>query len=119
VRRVWVLGLLSLASLVAGKPSLCLAQVGQPAAALPPADVEQLDSTGAAHLENAKRFLAEGQWEQAVESIRRVQENNADQLVKVGVDNWPAGFERYVPAQEYCQWRLAALATEAPPALAH
>ena len=119
MKRVWVLCLFGLAGLVAGKPSPGLAQVGQPAAALPPADVEQLDSTSAAHLENAKRFLAEGQWEQAVESIRRVQETDADQLVKVSDSRWPAGFERYVPAQEYCQWRLAALATEAPPALAH
>ena len=86
---------------------------------LPPADVEQLDAASAAHLENAKRFLAERQWSEAVESIRRVQETEPSRLVKVEMAQPIAGFERYVTAAEYCQWRLAALAAEAPEALAH
>ena len=95
------------------------AQVFERASSLPPADVEQLDSTAAAHLESARRFLAESQWDEAVESIRRVQEADAARLVKVDLALPVAGFERYVPAGEYCQWRLAALAKEAPPALTH
>jgi outer membrane protein assembly factor BamB len=87
--------------------------------ALPPADVEQLDASSAAHLENAKRFLAERQWSEAVESLRRVQETEPTRLVKVETTQAIAGFERYVTAAEYCQWRLAALAAEAPEALPH
>lgn len=86
---------------------------------LPPADVEELDSASAAHLENAKRFLAENQWAEAVEAIRRVQEAEPTRLVEVDLARPIAGFERYVAAAEYCQWRLAALAAESPEALAH
>ena len=95
------------------------AQVFERASSLPPADVEELDSTAAAHLDKARRFVAESQWDEAVESIRRVQEADAARLVKVDLARPAAGFERYVPAGEYCQWRLAALAKEAPPALTH
>jgi outer membrane protein assembly factor BamB len=95
------------------------AQVFDRSAPLPPADVELLDAASASHLENAKRFLAERQWSEGVEAIRRVQEVEPARLVKVD-SNWAAaGFERYITAGEYCQWRLASLAAEAPEALAH
>ena len=95
------------------------AQIFERPTALPPAELELLDAASAAHLESAKRFLAESQWDEAVESIRRVMEADAGKLVKVDLALPVAGFERYVPASEYCQWRLAALAGEAPPALEH
>jgi outer membrane protein assembly factor BamB len=95
------------------------AQFAERASALPPADIDLVDSASAAHLESARRFLAEEQWEEAVESIRRVQEADSSRLVKVEMARPIAGFERFVPAGEYCQWRLAALAKEAPLALAH
>ncbi|MDX1945128.1 MAG: PQQ-binding-like beta-propeller repeat protein [Pirellulaceae bacterium] len=95
------------------------AQIFERPTALPPADLELLDAASAAHLESAKRFLAESQWDEGVESIRRVMEADAGKLVRVEMSLPVAGFERYVPASEYCQWRLAALADEAPPALAH
>ena len=86
---------------------------------LPPAEVDGIDSASATHLENAKRFLAEKQWAEAVEAIRRVQESDANRLVRVDLSQPLEGFERYVTAAEYCQWRLAALAAESPEALAH
>jgi outer membrane protein assembly factor BamB len=95
------------------------AQIFERSAALPPADLVELDSSGAAHLERAKRFLAESQWEEAVEAIRRVQEGSGESLIQVDLAEPIAGFERFVPAATYCQWRLAALAKEAPPALEH
>jgi len=95
------------------------AQVFEPAVSLSPADIEQLDAGSAAYLENAKRFLAERQWGDAVEAIRRVQETEPSRLVKVELTQAVAGFERYVTAGEYCQWRLASLAVDAPEALAH
>jgi len=105
--------------IVAAAAVPALGQVVERTSALPPAEVEQLDSASAAHLESAKRFLAEQQWEEAVESIRRVQEADSAKLVRVEMARKAAGFERWVPAPEYCQWRLAALGKEAPPALAH
>jgi hypothetical protein len=95
------------------------AQVFERSITLPPSDIDQLDASSAAQLENAKRFLAERQWDEAVEAIRRVQEAEPTRLVNFGLSPQVAGFERYVSAGEYCQWRLAALATEAPEALAH
>ena len=95
------------------------AQIFERSAALPPADLEELDSSGAAHLERARRFLAESQWEEAVEAIRRVQEGSGENLIQVDSAQPIADFERFVPAATYCQWRLAALANDAPPALEH
>src|SRR5258705_8529012 len=108
IRRV-TLGLL-----VALFVSTASAQVFDRPVSLPPADVEQLDAGSAAHLENAKRFLAERQWSEAVEAIRRVQETEPSRLIKVDLAQPVVGFERYVTAGEYGQWRLAALAAEAP-----
>ena len=107
-----------LLTLVLAAPQ-ALAQFAARPSAFPPADIELLDSAGAAHLEGAKKFLAEQQWEEAVESIRRVQEADAARLVKAELARPVPGFERFVPAGEYCQWRLAALAKDATPALVH
>ncbi|MEX2026653.1 MAG: hypothetical protein WEH44_05120, partial [Pirellulaceae bacterium] len=38
---------------------------------LPAAEIDPLDATTATHLENARRFLAEKQWDEAVDAIRR------------------------------------------------
>ena len=94
-------------------------QVFERSSQLPPAEVEQLDASSAAHLENAKRFLGQQQWGEAVESIRRVQEAEPSRLVKVELTQPIPGFELYIRASEYCQRRLASLADEAPEALAH
>jgi outer membrane protein assembly factor BamB len=94
-------------------------QVFQRSLALPPADVEELEATSLAHLESAKRFFAEKQWDEGVVSIRRVQESDPSRLVAVPLSLPVAGFERFIPADDYCQARLAQLASEAPEALAH
>jgi outer membrane protein assembly factor BamB len=70
-------------------------------------------------LETADRFLAEKQWPEVVEAIRRLEQVDASRLIKVELAFTVPGFERYVPARDYCQWRLARLAYEAPEALAH
>ena len=105
--------------LVAAFTAAAHGQVFDRSVVLPPAEVERLDATSSAHLENAKRFLAERQWAEAVEAIRRVQEAEPSRLVQVEMSRAATGFERYVTAGEYCQWRLAALANEAPEALEH
>lgn len=106
--------------MAAGVLSPVLGQVFERPSMLSPADVDLLDSAAATHLESAKKFLAEKQWEEAVDAIRRVMEADAGRLVKVPEQRrLPEGFERLIPAREYCQWRLAGLAQEAPEALAH
>ena len=94
-------------------------QVFQRPSLLSPAEVDLLDSAAATHLESAKRFLAEKQWDEAVDAIRRVMEADAGRLVAVPEKRpLPEGFERLIPAREFCQWRLSELAKDAPEALA-
>lgn len=80
------------------------------------AELQLLDAAGAAHLENARQLLAQKEYDEAVEAIRRVLENDGGRLIpvkaKVNLPTW------HVPVREYCHWRLAALAFEAPEALA-
>ena len=114
--RLLAAGLCALAWIFASGPA---AAQFERAIVLPPAEVDGLDAASATHLENAKRFLAEKQWAEAVEAIRRVQEGDSTRLVRVDLARALEGFERYITAAEFCQWRLAALADEAPEALAH
>lgn len=84
---------------------------------LPAPQLEELAVASQRQLENADRLLASGQWAEGVEAIRRVQEGADRGLVKVGSN--ATGFERYITAGEFCQWRLLQLAEQAPAALAH
>ncbi|WP_254507260.1 outer membrane protein assembly factor BamB family protein [Anatilimnocola floriformis] len=86
------------------------------------AELQLIDAAGSAHLENARQLLAQKQYDEAVEAIRRVLENDGGRLIKVQRDpraGQPANQPIWhVPVREYCHWRLAALASEAPEALA-
>ena len=110
---------ISLLTLLITVPVTATAQVFERSSALSPAEIDVLDSANAAHLENAKQFLGQSQWGEAVEAIRRVMETDGNRLMRVELARPVAEFERYVPAREACQWRLAALASEAPEALEH
>ena len=97
--------------------SLCSgagAQVFERGTDLPPAEVERIDPAAATHLENAERFLAEKQWDEAIEAIRRVMESDTGQFVPT---EQRAGYTRWIPVREYCQQKLASLAATAPEAL--
>jgi hypothetical protein len=111
------LGMLCGTLLLAGRAA---GQIFDRSQTLPAAEVEPIDATTATHLENARRFLAEKQWEEAVDAIRRGMDGEAGRYVPVAeLGPVPEGFQRLIPVREFCQWRLAALATEAPEALAH
>ncbi len=90
-------------------------QIFERSSPLPPADVERMDPAAATHLENADRFLAEKQWDEAIEAIRRVMENDTGQFVPT---ERRGGFTRWIPVREFCQQKLATLAETAPEALA-
>ena len=89
------------------------------------AELLLIDAAGSAHLENARQLLAQKQYDEAVEAIRRVLENDGGRLMRVQREaraghppnqvNLPIW---HVTVREYCHWRLAALANEAPEALA-
>ncbi len=72
-----------------------------------------------AHLERFREFLADEQWEEAVDTLRSVMERSADKLIRIdlSVDPRDKQFERYVSIRSYCQIELANLATVAPKAM--
>jgi hypothetical protein len=111
-----------LALLLLGFPASLRAQGFSGGTPLPPAELQLLDSAGAAHLENARQLLAQQKWDEAVEAIRRVLENDSGRLIHIDTRTDTAAgkdssFRWHIPVREYCHWRLAALAWEAPPAL--
>ena len=68
-------------------------------------DSVQLDEAEAAtktHIERVKAFLANQQWDEAVETLRQVAENHAGKVVAVTP-------RRYISVREFCHMQIAAL----------
>ena len=76
-------------------------------ARLPPAisqaiRVDEVDPPTRAILERAKANAAVRQWDEAVETLRQVMEQQGGKLIRLDEN-------RFVPVREYCQMRLAEL----------
>lgn len=71
------------------------------------------------HLEHARQLLAQRQWIDAVEALQRAAQGDPQRLVVTEMAGRVEGFQRLVPLAMHVQERLAALAWEAPEALAH
>ena len=88
-------------------------------AAASPVKLDEADHTARSHLERIQRYLADGQWDEAIEALRGLMDASGEQLLALSPE--PAdrrdGFIRFVPLRRYGQWRLAALAEAAPQAL--
>jgi len=69
-------------------------------------EVEGLSATAAADLQRARICLAEGQWDEGIEILRRLSDQGAESLA-------PIGPRRFVSLREFCQVQLAALPAEA------
>jgi outer membrane protein assembly factor BamB len=69
--------------------------------------LDEVDSTVRAHLERVKAYVADGQWDEAVETLRQVMESHAGKVINL------AG-RRYINLADYCHLQIAALP---PPAL--
>ena len=69
-------------------------------------EVEGLSAAAATDLQRARACLAERQWDEAVEILRRLSDQGAETLV-------PIGPRRFVSLREFCQVQLAALPAEA------
>lgn len=80
---------------------------GQPVAGdlSPTLRVDEVDSSVRAILERVKAHAALAQWDEAVETLRKVMEQQGDKLIRLDDS-------RFIPVREYCQMRLA----ELPPA---
>jgi outer membrane protein assembly factor BamB len=68
--------------------------------------LDRADTTVMADLERVKAHLDARQWDEAVETLRRVLENSEQKLV--GVTPW-----RYVSLRDYCHLQVAGLPAEA------
>jgi len=70
--------------------------------------LDEVDSAARAHLERVKAFVADQQWDEAVETLRQVMENYGNKVIAM-TDS------RYVNVWDYCHLQISALP---PPALA-
>jgi outer membrane protein assembly factor BamB len=64
--------------------------------------LDQADSASRTHLERVTAFLADEQWDEAIETLRQVMENQSSKVVEISPG-------RYINMRNYCQMRLAAL----------
>jgi len=81
--------------------------------------VPEIDNSARSHLERADVFLANEQYAEAVETMRRVMDTGADSLIAADQSGREArsGFVRYITLRRYCQEWLADLGRVAPAAL--
>ena len=81
--------------------------------------VDEVASTARAHLERVQAFLADEQWDEAIETIRHVMEDHGGKVIRLdqGRDRRDGKYQRYITVRNYCHLRLAALADAYPDAL--
>ena len=107
------------AILVLAAPSVAQPLVrGQPAQVSLAVELGEVDNAARAHLERVDRFLEAGEWDEAVETLRRLMDTDGEKMIPV--DDGPArarGFVRFVPLRDYCQLKLGGLRASAPGAL--
>ena len=88
-------------------PSRVWAQFGVPPAELSSAvSMDEADSAVRAHLERARAYVADRQYDEAVETLRQVMESHGAKMV-------PLAPGRYVNLADYCHVQISALPPEA------
>jgi outer membrane protein assembly factor BamB len=68
--------------------------------------LDEATSSVRTHLERVKAFLSDGQWDEAVEALRRVMETDGAKMIAITPS-------RYVNLKDYCHVQIAALPDEA------
>lgn len=85
------------------------------------ADAVNLDAatnTTQAHLQRIPEFLKNEKWDDAVDTLRRVMENEGERLIAVrDLDQREDGFQHFITLQQYSHWQLAQWKNSAPEAL--
>lgn len=81
--------------------------------------VDSIDGETRTHLERVRAFLKDSQWDEAIETLRQLMEDEGDKLVAIseltGIESH--GYHRYVSLREFGHSWLAAMATTHPQAL--
>jgi hypothetical protein len=100
-------GLWTLGIVIGQSARLAQAQLAPAASELSgPVTVDEVDSSVRAHLERVRAYVADRQWDEAVETLRQLMENSGGKLV-------PLARDRYVSLAEYCHMQIASLPDEA------
>lgn len=68
--------------------------------------LNEVGAEAEAHLQRVQAFRANEQWDEVIETLRRVMENHGERVIAVSP-------RRYVNARDYCHLQLAALPPEA------
>jgi outer membrane protein assembly factor BamB len=111
---------IALSAALAAFGSTAFAQLLPEPALSPSVYLDEAQSSERSHLERATQFLADKQWDEAVETLRRLMDNSGAKLmpVQLPAEEAGGGYARYVPLRQICQMRLAELRQSAPEALA-
>ncbi|MGD9723690.1 MAG: PQQ-binding-like beta-propeller repeat protein [Pirellulales bacterium] len=103
---IWTICAISLAALF-GHPAAAPAQFASAPDELSDSiDLDQADSAVRTHLERVRAFVADRQWDEAVETLRQVMETHGSKVIALTPT-------RYVNLTDYCHVQIAALPAEA------
>ncbi len=69
-------------------------------------NLDEADSAVRAHLERVKAYVADRQWDEAIETLRQVMENHGTKMI-------PLTPTRYLSLGDYCHVQIASLPAEA------
>src|SRR5271170_7778225 len=63
--------------------------------------LDEVDSAVRGHLERVKAYVADQQWDEAVEALRQVMENHASKVINLTGQRW-------INLADYCHLQIAA-----------
>lgn len=101
----------AIAALLIAFPAL--AQFDAPPQLSPDVTVDEVDQVTLSQLQRADKFLAEKQYSDGLETLRRAIDQQGQHLAATRSKSSPAGFTTYLPLHEFGQLRLCALPPEA------
>ncbi|MGE3409542.1 MAG: PQQ-binding-like beta-propeller repeat protein [Pirellulales bacterium] len=100
------LAILALLAVPWGLPDTAFGQFGGRFELSASISLNEVDGAIQTHLQRVRAFQADGQWGEAVETLRRLMESSGDRLIEFQD-------RRYITLQDYCQAILASLPEEA------
>jgi outer membrane protein assembly factor BamB len=103
--------LAAIAALLFAVPAL--AQFDAPPQLSPDVTVDEIDQVTLSQLQRADKFLAEKQYSDGLETLRRAIDQESQRLAPTKVKSSPAGFTTYLSLRDFGQLRLCALPPEA------
>lgn len=91
--------------------------VAAPGQSSPDVQLNLLSNTSLTLIRQASRLLADAQWEEAIEALRRIVRNEGSKLIAVNAETAGRAGRHYLTVQQYAQGWFADLKQRAPEAL--